>query len=368
MRLGPPSGMDPEQAALIDRIIGRRGPLNGPFSVLMHSPQLCDRAELLSSFCLYESSLPPRLRELALLVTARHHGAAHSWLAHVGKAAEAGVDAGALRRLAGGLPPDFPAADEASLYLFATELLTRHTVTDETYAAARALFGEQGLVELVAALGTFAMLAMVLNAFEVDLLPGAEPPFSVPDADPPKQLAHLLPALWRGVYDATKGSEEMPAMESQVQILRKLVSGGELSPARLAEELRLARPTVSNSLRALVTDGLVERERSAADGRSVVLRATEHGKDVLYTFRQGRADVLAEVLGELSADDQERLVAALPSLDRLLDRLEARADAEWNSRRGPVAVPRHGHQPDQRRSGQRDGVQFGVAGSAGEVR
>ncbi|GIM90715.1 MarR family transcriptional regulator [Paractinoplanes toevensis] len=333
MRLGPLSGMDSEQAELIDRIIGRRGPLNGPFSVLMRSPQLCERVELLSSFCLYESSLPPRLRELALLVTARHYGADHSWLAHLGKAAEAGVDASALQRLADGLPPEFPAADEADLYRFTSELLTRHTITDETYAAARDRFGEPGLVELVAALGTFAMLAMLLNAFEVDLPAGAQSPFSAPDADTPKHLAHLLPALWRGVYDATKGSEEMPAMESQVQILRKLVSGGELSPARLAEELRLARPTVSNSLRVLVTDGLVERERSAADGRSVLLRATEHGQDVLHTFRQGRAEVLAEVLAELPADDQERLVAALPSLDRLLEGLEARADAEWNSRR-----------------------------------
>jgi len=125
----------------------------------------------------------------------------------------------------------------------------------------------------------------------------------------------------------------MPALESQVQILRKLVASGELSSARLAEELRLARPTVSNSLRGLVADGLVQRERSTADGRSVLLQATTRGQDVLYAFRQGRADVLAEVLAELPADDQSRLLAALPSLDLLLERLEARADAEWNVRR-----------------------------------
>jgi DNA-binding MarR family transcriptional regulator len=169
---------------------------------------------------------------------------------------------------------------------------------------------------------------------------GPPPPFAGVDSngrsapvDAPKQLAHLLPALWRGVYDATKGSEDMPALESQVQILRKLVASGELSSARLAEELRLARPTVSNSLRGLVADGLVQRERSTADGRSVLLQATTRGQDVLYAFRQGRADVLAEVLAELPADDQSRLLAALPSLDLLLERLEARADAEWNVRR-----------------------------------
>ncbi len=222
------------------------------------------------------------------------------------------------------------------LHAFAGELLTRHAVTDATYAAARDQFGEQNLIDLVAALGTFTMLAMLLNAFEVDLPTGAEPPFPRPAGDrvnAPRQLAHLLPALWRGVYDATRGSDEMPALESQVQILRKLVAGGELSPARLAEELRLARPTVSNSLKGLVSDGMVTRQRSTADGRSVLLQATGRGHDVLLAFRQGREEVLAEVLKELPADDQDRLVAALPSLDRLLEALEARADAEWAGRR-----------------------------------
>jgi len=86
-------------------------------------------------------------------------------------------------------------------------------------------------------------------------------------------------------------------------------------------------------LRGLVADGPVQRERSTADGRSVLLQATARGQDVLYAFQQGRADVLAEVLAELPADDQSRLLAALPSLDLLLERLEARADAEWNIRR-----------------------------------
>lgn len=65
----------------------------------------------------------------------------------------------------------------------------------------------------------------------------------------------------------------------------------------------------------------------------MLLQVTTRGQDVLYAFRQGRADVLAEVLAELPADDQSRLLAALPSLDLLLERLEARADAEWNVRR-----------------------------------
>jgi len=153
-----------------------------------------------------------------------------------------------------------------------------------------------------------------------------------PYAKPEQQLAHLLPALWRSVYQATPSSDEMPALESQTQILRKLVAVGALSPAQLAEELRLARPTVSNLVRGLVADGLVERAPSPSDGRSVLLSATEHGRDVLLGFRAGRAEVLADALDDLPAVDRRRIYAALPSLDRLLERLDQRADWEWQAR------------------------------------
>lgn len=151
--------------------------------------------------------------------------------------------------------------------------------------------------------------------------------------DPAEQFAHLLPALWRGVYRATRSSADMPALESQTQILRKLVAVGALSPAQLAEELRLARPTISNLVRGLVADGLVERTPSESDGRSVLLDATARGREVLLGFREGRAEVLAEALNDLRAADRRRLYAALPSLDRLLEKLDERAEAEWQARR-----------------------------------
>ncbi len=159
---------------------------------------------------------------------------------------------------------------------------------------------------------------------------------AVPPDRPEIQLSHLLPALWKALTRATRGSEHMPAIESQVSILRKLVDVGPMAPAQLAEELYLARPTISNLLRGLEADGLVDRAPSQHDGRSVVVTATPHGRDVLVRFRRGRAEVLAEAIAELDTDDRERLLAALSPLDRLLERLEAVAESFPPDERRPA--------------------------------
>jgi DNA-binding MarR family transcriptional regulator len=147
-------------------------------------------------------------------------------------------------------------------------------------------------------------------------------------AQPPEvqQLSHLLPALWRGLTRATPAFKNMPVVESQVQILRKLVAAGSMSPAQLADELYLARSTVSNLLREMVTDGMVERRCTPLDGRSTLVTATERGRTTLELFRVGRADVLGSALNELGPDDLEKILAALPALGNLLQTLELAGD------------------------------------------
>jgi 4-carboxymuconolactone decarboxylase len=162
------------------RLSARPGGAQGPFQVLLRSPELGVRVEALSSYCVKESALPPRLRELALLEAARAFDARHSWNAHVGKARDAGVDGAALARLARGEEPGFPREDEQLLHRFAWRLLRGHGVDDRLFDEAAAYFGEQALVDLVGCLGTFTALAMLLNAFEVDLPAGTTPPFPGP--------------------------------------------------------------------------------------------------------------------------------------------------------------------------------------------
>jgi len=119
-----------------------------------------------------------KLRELILLTAARHFDAQYSWNAHVDKAADAGVDRGALEQLAVRAVPAFTSRDEQVVHAFCTELLEDHFVSDATFAEAHELLGSAGVVDIVGALGNFSMLAMCLNAFEVDLQPDREPPFA----------------------------------------------------------------------------------------------------------------------------------------------------------------------------------------------
>ncbi|WP_221774004.1 carboxymuconolactone decarboxylase family protein [Novosphingobium flavum] len=123
----------------------------------------------------FKSSLPERLREFSLLIAARFWDAQDSWNAHLGKAHAAGLPEAVTQALAERREPPFEAEDEAVFYRFCKELLETHLVSDETYAKAQALFGDEGMVDAVACLGTFSMLAMVLNTFQVDLDPAKRP-------------------------------------------------------------------------------------------------------------------------------------------------------------------------------------------------
>jgi 4-carboxymuconolactone decarboxylase len=176
MRLPELTGLSPRQQEISDRIASRRGGTRGPFLVWLRSPGLCEKVEALGAYCRFESRLDPRLRELSLLVAARHGDAQYSWNAHVGKAIDLGVSAGALAALARNEEPRFTRRDEQVLYQFSAEILRDHFVTDATFAAALDELGEPGLVDLIGSLGNFTMLAMLLNAFQVDLQ-AVDPPF-----------------------------------------------------------------------------------------------------------------------------------------------------------------------------------------------
>ncbi|MCQ4211019.1 carboxymuconolactone decarboxylase family protein [Streptomyces longispororuber] len=171
--------MTERQRELAARIAGRRGAVRGPFRVWLHSPEMAERADSLGAFARFDCSLPKRLRELALLLAARHWDAQYSWNAHVHQAVEAGVPEPAVRAIAERRYADVAFDDPAdqAFFQFAHEVLDDHFVTDATFAAALGHFGPQGLVDTIGALGNFTMLGMCLNTFQVDLQADKEPPF-----------------------------------------------------------------------------------------------------------------------------------------------------------------------------------------------
>ncbi len=169
-----------QQRRVADQIqSGPRGGLAGPFWPWLRSPELADRAQKLGEFARFNTSVPPRLFELAVLVTAQQWKAQFEWYAHAKLARKAGLGEEIIAAIHAGNRPKFAAADEAAVYGFATELYARRRVGDAAYAAALAHLGEQGIVELVGILGYYALVSMTLNVFGIEV-PEGSPPFHEP--------------------------------------------------------------------------------------------------------------------------------------------------------------------------------------------
>ncbi|MGH3280461.1 MAG: carboxymuconolactone decarboxylase family protein [Trebonia sp.] len=177
MRLPALTELTSRQQEVSDAIAAKRGATRGPFLIWLRSPELAEKVDALGAYCRFESHINERLRELSLLITARHFDAQYSWNAHHKKAIEAGVTPESIKELANNEAPHFAHADEQLLYGLATQILRDHFVDTGTFGAALAEWGEAGLVDVIGCLGNFSMLAMLLNTFQVDLKPGDPAPF-----------------------------------------------------------------------------------------------------------------------------------------------------------------------------------------------
>ncbi len=174
--LPPVDNLTPEQQRAYDAIIGRVGRLGGPFHLTLHRPELTDKWQQMGELLRYRNSLPPRLSELAILVTARHWDCQYEWYAHQLPAANAGLSAAVIDALRTGERPAFDNPDEAAIYDYCSELHEKHFVSAEAYQRVLDRFGTVVVVELTALLGYYVMVAMAINAHEYGLPAGVTPP------------------------------------------------------------------------------------------------------------------------------------------------------------------------------------------------
>lgn len=180
-RLPPlePDKLSPDQRRVYDAIAsGPRAGVRGPFLALMHVPELADRIQHLGQYLRYGTCFPPRLSELAILITARHFTCQYEWQAHEPHALQGGlaqsvIDAVRERRRPAAMQPD-----ESAVFEFTSELLANGKVSDIAYQRAHKAFGARGTVELGALIGYYIMIAMTLLAHEVALPPGTAPPLA----------------------------------------------------------------------------------------------------------------------------------------------------------------------------------------------
>ena len=176
----PLEKMSEEQKELHERIAGgKRGGFRGPFNVWVYRPEYLDRLERVGEYVRYLSLLPPRLSEFAILITARHWGAQYEWFAHEPHAQKGGLAQEIIEAVRENRRPENMQPDETAIYDFCKELVEKKSVSNTVYQEAVRQFTEEGVVDLIALLGHYASVSMILNAFEVPLPDGAKPPFPV---------------------------------------------------------------------------------------------------------------------------------------------------------------------------------------------
>jgi 4-carboxymuconolactone decarboxylase len=184
--LPSPEIMNAEQRLVYDKVVsGPRGKMEGPLRAALHNPELADRWQALGALLRYGTTLPPRLSEIAILVTGRSCQSPFEWYAHRRESEKIGIESDLLEAILAQREPLFNAPEEALVYRYALELNERNSVSDATYAAALAQFGERTLVELTALVGYYTMVAMTLNAHEIPLPQGVAAAFPLPQ--------HLMP-------------------------------------------------------------------------------------------------------------------------------------------------------------------------------
>ena len=179
----PPEAMSAAQRASADELIaGPRKAILGPFIPLLRSPELMARVGKVCEYLRFDSVMEVRIRELAMCLVARHVTNQFEWLVHAPLALKAGVAQAVLDAVVVGKYPHSAVTDEAAAINLVTELLAHHGVCDASYAAALAVFGEQGVVELTTLVGYFAMVCWVMNVAHTPGQPQAA--FSPLDAFP----------------------------------------------------------------------------------------------------------------------------------------------------------------------------------------
>jgi len=161
-------------------IAGSRGSASGPFMPMLRSPEMLDLAQRLGEYLRFRSVIPKKLRELAILATARFWQQTYEWYVHAPIACEAGLSATIIESLAQGedgaaLPPD-----EQTVLQFCRDLHRNHAVSDSVYGTTKSLLGEDGIIELCGICGYYALLAMVMNVARTPTPSDAMVPFAPP--------------------------------------------------------------------------------------------------------------------------------------------------------------------------------------------
>jgi 4-carboxymuconolactone decarboxylase len=172
----PPEQMtDPQRAAADEITAGPRGGVVGPFIAALRSPECMRRLQHFGAYLRYDSAIPPRLREIAVLLAARRWRQDFEWATHEPLARAAGVPAATIDAIRTGTVPATLTADEAVVVEVCGVLFENARLSDSLYERAVALLGERGVIDLICVAGYYSTLAMIMNAVRTSLPEGLQP-------------------------------------------------------------------------------------------------------------------------------------------------------------------------------------------------
>jgi len=167
--------MTPAQTQMVESVMsGKRGSMQGPYNVLLRSPELGDLAQKFGAHTRFNSSVPLALNELAILLVARFWTCQFVWWAHRRIGVDAGLNQNLIEAIAQGRTPQGVPQDAAVVYDFCNALLQTRHVSDQQHAGVVALFGEAGVVDLMGTMSYYTLVSMSLNVDQYPLPEGVD--------------------------------------------------------------------------------------------------------------------------------------------------------------------------------------------------
>ena len=137
--------------------------LGGPYNIMFRSPVFADRMKKLLDYLRFNTSLPTRLNEFAILIQGMEWKSQVEWYAHYPLALKAGLEQSVADDLKNGIRPRNIKPDEEVVYDVCMNMIKNHEISDELFKKAKSILGEQQLVDLVAVSGTYVTVAMLLS-------------------------------------------------------------------------------------------------------------------------------------------------------------------------------------------------------------
>ncbi len=176
----PLDRLSAEQKRIHDKILEQRSrkTIGGPLGALLHAPEICEPVADFVDHFLSDTRVPHKLKELAILIIARHYTARYEWFAHEPRARKHGLSDNVIEAIRARRKPDLKDPAEAAVYDMTSEIVERRELSDAHYAAAVAALGEAAVVELITQIGFYHAISIVLVSYRIEVPDGAANPLS----------------------------------------------------------------------------------------------------------------------------------------------------------------------------------------------